>query len=60
MTTILGISGSLRRGSINSALLRAAADAMPQGVKLEIGEHQRHPALRRRSSRLRKGCPTPS
>jgi NAD(P)H-dependent FMN reductase len=36
MTTILGISGSLRRGSINSALLRAAADAMPQGAQLEI------------------------
>ena len=36
MTTIIGISGSLRRGSINSALLRAAADAMPKGAKLEI------------------------
>lgn len=36
MTTIVGISGSLRRGSINSALLRAAEDAMPQGTKLEI------------------------
>ena len=31
MTTILGISGSLRAGSFNSALLRAAADAMPNG-----------------------------
>jgi chromate reductase, NAD(P)H dehydrogenase (quinone) len=37
MTTILGISGSLRSGSINSALLRAAANAMPAGAKLEIG-----------------------
>jgi NAD(P)H-dependent FMN reductase len=27
MTTILGLSGSLRLGSINSALLRAAAAA---------------------------------
>jgi len=36
MTTIVGISGSLRTGSFNSALLRAAAAAMPQGVKLEI------------------------
>jgi NAD(P)H-dependent FMN reductase len=37
MTTILGISGSLRAGSLNSALLRAAAAAMPDGAKLEIG-----------------------
>jgi len=36
MTTIVGISGSLRTGSFNSALLRAAVAAMPQGVKLEI------------------------
>jgi chromate reductase, NAD(P)H dehydrogenase (quinone) len=37
MTTILGLSGSLRSGSINSALLRAAANAMPGGAQLEIG-----------------------
>jgi chromate reductase len=37
MTTIIGISGSLRAGSINSALLRAAAAAMPSGAQLEIG-----------------------
>ena len=37
MTTILGLSGSLRAGSLNSSLLRAAADAMPKGVSLEIG-----------------------
>lgn len=36
MTTIIGISGSLRTGSINSALLRAAAQLMPAGSKLEI------------------------
>ena len=36
MTTIVGISGSLRTGSLNSALLRAAADAMPNGAQLEI------------------------
>jgi NAD(P)H-dependent FMN reductase len=34
---ILGISGSLRKGSFNSALLRAAAGLMPDGGKLEIG-----------------------
>jgi chromate reductase, NAD(P)H dehydrogenase (quinone) len=37
MTTILGISGSLRSGSLNSSLLRAAVNAMPQAAKLEIG-----------------------
>jgi chromate reductase len=33
---ILGISGSLRRGSHNSALLRAAGELMPEGMHLEI------------------------
>lgn len=37
MTTILGLSGSLRRASFNSGLLRAAADLMPEGVTLQIG-----------------------
>jgi chromate reductase len=37
MTTIIGISGSLRAASINSALLRAAVAAMPSGATLEIG-----------------------
>ncbi len=32
----LGISGSLRVGSYNSAALRAAAGLVPQGVRLEI------------------------
>jgi NAD(P)H-dependent FMN reductase len=35
MTTILGISGSLRKASLNTALLRAAADLMPQGATLD-------------------------
>jgi NAD(P)H-dependent FMN reductase len=34
---IVGISGSLRKGSFNTALLRAAANAMPEGAELEIG-----------------------
>lgn len=34
---VLGISGSLRKGSYNTALLRAAAGLMPEGVALEIG-----------------------
>src|ERR671914_2480093 len=32
---ILGISGSLRRGSHNSELLRAAGELLPPGVELE-------------------------
>jgi chromate reductase len=36
MTRVLGISGSLRRGSYNSALLRAAARLMPEGAMLDI------------------------
>jgi chromate reductase len=32
---ILGISGSLRRGSHNSELLRAAAELLPPGVELD-------------------------
>lgn len=34
---ILGVSGSLRKGSYNSALLRAAVGLMPEGVQLEVG-----------------------
>lgn len=36
MTRVLGISGSLRRGSHNTQLLRAAANLLPPGVDLEI------------------------
>jgi chromate reductase len=36
MTTIVGISGSLRAGSINSALLRAATGEMPADATLEV------------------------
>ena len=34
MITLIGISGSLRRGSYNSALLRAAVSMMPPGSEL--------------------------
>lgn len=37
MAHILGISGSLRAGSYNSALLRAAQGLMPAGSTLDIG-----------------------
>src|ERR671929_121404 len=33
---VLGISGSLRRDSFNSGLLRAAAGVLPPGVELEV------------------------
>ncbi len=36
MPHILGISGSLRAGSYNTALLRAAAQLMPSGATLEV------------------------
>lgn len=36
MTRILGISGSLRSGSYNTALLKAAAPLLDAGVELEI------------------------
>lgn len=35
MTRILAISGSLRKGSFNTALMHAAVDDAPQGVRVE-------------------------
>jgi chromate reductase, NAD(P)H dehydrogenase (quinone) len=35
-TTIIGIAGSLRKGSFNAALLRAAAEATSRDTRLEI------------------------
>jgi chromate reductase, NAD(P)H dehydrogenase (quinone) len=37
VTLIVGLSGSLRRHSVNSGLLRAAAEEVPAGTTLEIG-----------------------
>ncbi|MGE0189460.1 MAG: NADPH-dependent FMN reductase [Steroidobacteraceae bacterium] len=37
MTKILGISGSLRRASLNTMLLRNAVELMPENAQLEIG-----------------------
>lgn len=36
MTTIVGISGSLRKHSFNAGLLRSAADAVPDGCSLSV------------------------
>ncbi len=36
MTKLIGISGSLRRGSFNTALLRAAVGLMPPDSELEV------------------------
>lgn len=36
MPLLIGLSGSLRRGSYNTALLRAAAGMMPEGAMLDI------------------------
>jgi chromate reductase len=35
---VLGISGSLRKGSFNSAALRAASELLPDGMTLEIAD----------------------
>lgn len=37
MTTLVAISGSLRKGSFNTALLRAALAMAPEGVTIEEG-----------------------
>jgi chromate reductase len=37
MPILLGISGSLRRDSVNTKLLRAAATLVPEGTRLDIG-----------------------
>ena len=36
MITLIGLSGSLRRGSFNTSLLRAAAALMPEGATLDL------------------------
>jgi chromate reductase len=36
MTTIIGLSGSLRKGSFNAGLLRAAAEVAPRGCTVQV------------------------
>lgn len=38
MIRVFGISGSLRKGSYNTALLRAAKELAPEGMQIEIYE----------------------
>ena len=38
MKRIVGIAGSLRKASLNAALLRAAADVVPASVRVEVGD----------------------
>jgi NAD(P)H-dependent FMN reductase len=43
MATIVGIAGSLRRGSHNAALLRAAIELAPPGVTIEVASIREFP-----------------
>jgi NAD(P)H-dependent FMN reductase len=43
MRTVIGISGALRRGSFNAALLRAAKDLAPLGLSIEIASIREFP-----------------
>lgn len=58
MTTIIGIAGSLRTGSINAALLRAASQLMPAGSTLEIASIKDIP-LYDGDLEAREGIPQP-
>lgn len=43
MATIIGISGSLRRASFNTALLRGASELAPAGLTIEIASIREFP-----------------
>jgi chromate reductase len=54
---VLGISGSLRRDSYNSALLRAAAERLPAGVELVAYEGLRDIPAYDADDELQQGAP---
>ena len=54
---VLGISGSLRRGSLNSALLRAAAERLPAGAELVEFERLARSRPTTRTSTRRRPSP---
>src|SRR5512145_3435052 len=58
MATIIGISGSTRRGSLNSALLRVIAAQMPQGAELRIESIASIP-LYNADEEAKRGIPEP-
>ena len=43
--TVLGICGSLRKGSFNMAALRTAVEMKPPGMTIEIADISAFPAL---------------
>lgn len=55
---IAGLSGSLRRGSYNTALLRAAQSVLPDNTKLEIVEYADVPLFNHDIERM-SGFPEP-
>ena len=57
-TTIIGIAGSLRKGSFNAALLRAAAEATSPGTRIEIASIREIP-LYDGDVETEKGIPEP-
>jgi chromate reductase, NAD(P)H dehydrogenase (quinone) len=58
MVKLIGISGSLRTGSFNSGLLRAAAELVPDGHKIEIASIRDIP-LYDGDLEAREGVPAP-
>ena len=57
---VLGISGSLRRGSFNSAALRAAQELAPAGMAVEIYQGLRDIPPYDEDLRQGQGFPTPA
>jgi chromate reductase len=57
MLRILGISGSLRRDSHNTSLLRAAAKLLPPGVELEVYDGPRELPLYDEDADIQGGDP---
>src|SRR5262245_61149336 len=43
MATVIGISGALRRGSYNAALLRGAVELAPAGLSIEVASIREFP-----------------
>lgn len=54
---VLGISGSLRKGSLNTALLRAAAELLPPAMTLSIADISAIPVFN--SDLMTDGFPAP-